>query len=201
MREDLHIPCGDQNLNATLYGSGSEALVILAPPHPLMGGSRFDPRLVHLAEELEKSKIAALSIDYGRYGGGKREINDIVAVIDFMEEKVERLGVLGYSFGAVVSSNAVAKRSDVISGFATLALLKEIEKVKADLSSDCPKLFIQGRRDRIAPFSDFEKLYQGANGEKEQLVLETDHFFGGVMGIVSESVCDFFRGVLPKYRG
>ncbi|MDY6959591.1 MAG: hypothetical protein SVK08_10600 [Halobacteriota archaeon] len=196
MREDLHLPSGDRILNATLYGSGSEALVILAPPHPLMGGTRFDPRLVHLAKELENDKIAALSIDYGNYGGGIREIDDIVSAIEYMEGKVERLGVLGYSFGAVVSSNAVAKRSDVISGFATLALLKGIEKVKADLSSDCPKLLIQGRRDRIAPFSDFEKLYQGANGEKEQLVLETDHFFGGMMEIVSESACDFFRRVL-----
>ncbi|MDY6930579.1 MAG: hypothetical protein SVJ22_01500 [Halobacteriota archaeon] len=196
MIEGLHLPSGDQILNATLYSGTKEALVILAPPHPLMGGSRFDPRLVHLAEELKKKEIAALSIDYGRYGGGKREINDIVAAIDFMEGKVERLGVFGYSFGAVVSSNAVAKRSDVISGFATLALLKGIEKVKTDLSSGCPKLLIQGRRDRIAPFSDFEKLYQGANGEKEQLVLETDHFFGGMMETVSESACDFFRRVL-----
>jgi len=196
MREDLHLSCGDQVLDASLYGGVSEALVILAPPHPLMGGSRNDPRLVYLAEELEKNEISALCVDYGSYGGGKREIEDIMAAIEFMDEQVELLGVLGYSFGAVVSSNAVARRSDVIKGFATLAILKGIEKVNVDLSSSCPKLLIHGRSDRIAPFSDFEELYLGANGEKEQLALETDHFFGGVMGIVSENVCDFFRRVL-----
>ena len=198
MREDLHISCGDQVLDASIYGSSSKASVILAPPHPLMGGSRHDPRLVYLAEELEKNEISALCVDYGRYGGGKMEIEDIVAAIEFMEEKVGRLGVLGYSFGAVVSSNAVARRSDVVDGFATLAILKGIEKVNADLSSSCPKLLIHGRSDRIAPFRDFEELYLGANGEKEQLALETDHFFGGVMDVVSENVCDFFRRVLLR---
>ncbi|MDY6964367.1 MAG: dienelactone hydrolase family protein [Halobacteriota archaeon] len=170
--------------------------MILCPPHPMFGGSRYDARLVHLAKELGRSGISALCIDYGKYGGGAREARDVMAAISHMKGEAKKLGVLGYSFGAVVSSNAVAQSPHKIDGYVAMSILKRIEKVSADLSSNCPKLMIHGRKDPLAPFKDFESLFSDAKGEKEQFVLETDHFYGGVMDLVSERVCDFFRRVL-----
>ena len=60
---------GDKTLRGTLFDV-SDIGVILCPPHPLMGGSRYDARIVHLANELSDQGISALCMDYGEYGKG-----------------------------------------------------------------------------------------------------------------------------------
>ncbi len=190
-----------RNDDRTLYGTlhdVSDVGVVLCPPHPLMGGSRYDERIVHLANEIVKQGISALCFDYGEYGKGIPEIGDVLSAISYLKKSKRYIGVLGYSFGAVVSSNAVSRTSVEINGLVTMSILGKVDKINADLSSNCKKLMINGKKDPVVPSNEFERLYSEANGDKECLVLDTDHFYGGVMSIVSKKVCEFFTTVLDQ---
>lgn len=188
-----------ETLLATLYGDSSMG-VVLCPPHPLYGGSRNDTRIVRVARELASHNISALCLDYGSYGEGIREVQNVLDAVLFLQKKVCSLGLLGYSFGAVVASNAVARAS--IDGFVAMSILRGVNGLEANLDFGCPKLFIHGRRDNVASYSDFEGLYAGAHGRKEKLVLETDHFYMDdyptVIDLVSKRVVEFFRDVFSK---
>lgn len=200
---EVSFKSGSEILHATLYGdlSTASAGVVLCPPHPLHGGNRHDTRIVSVARELSKHGLLALCMDYGSYGGGFREVQCVVDAAAFMRTKgISPLGLLGYSFGAVVASNAaVAVKAD---GFVAMSILRRINDVTAKLDSECPKLFVHGRRDNLASYSDFERLYTEAQGKKQKLILDTDHFYMDNCPIViktaAETIRKFFQETLKK---
>lgn len=192
---------GDETLQAMLYGNSSVG-VILCPPHPLYGGSRNDTRLVRVAKELFSNGISALCVDYGSYSKGVKEVQNILDSVSFMQKKVYSIGLLGYSFGAVVASNAAAQAE--VSCFVSMSILRNVNGLKAVLDFDCPKLFVHGKRDIVTPYSDFEKLYNEAKERKEKLVLDTDHYYMDnypkTIQLASRTICRFFEKVFSKLQ-
>lgn len=188
-----------ETLVATIYGTSSVG-VVLCPPHPLYGGSRNDTRIVRVAKELASNNISALCIDYGSYGEGVKEVQNVLDAIMFMRRRVSSLGLLGYSFGAVVASNAAVQAE--IDGFVAMSILRKVNGIKADLNFGCPKLFVHGKRDNVAPYSEFENLYIEARGRKEKLVLDTDHFYmenyPTIIDLASKHIRRFFEEVFSK---
>ena len=195
---EVSFKSSNETLHATLYDS-SQVGVVLCPPHPLYGGSRNDTRIVKVAEELESHKISALCIDYGSYGEGVKEVQNVLDAISFMRNRVRSLGLLGYSFGAVVASNAAA-RSEMhacIDGFVAMSILKKVDGLESNLDFSCPKLFVHDKRDNVASFSEFERLYLEARETKKKLVLDTDHFYmddyPATINSVSTKIREFFE--------
>jgi len=188
-----------ETLPATLYNDMS-VTVIFCPPYPLHGGNRKDPRLVRVARELSSHGISVLCIDYGSYGGGVKEIQNVLDAVSFMQKRTSHLGLLGYSFGAVVASNAAVQAR--ISGFVAMSILRKIDSLETRLNFDCPKLFIHGRIDNVAPYSEFELLYGEAKEPKEKLVLDVGHFYmedyPNIMDAVSRGICKFFLEAFSK---
>jgi alpha/beta superfamily hydrolase len=113
---------------------------------------------------------------------------------------ISSLGLLGYSFGAVVASNAAATAK--ADGFAAMSILRHVNDLTAKLDSECPKLFVHGRRGKLASYSDFERLYAEAKGVKQKLVLNTDHFYMDnyptVINAAAETIRRFFQESLKK---
>jgi len=189
---------GMEILHGTLYGD-SEVGVVLCPPHPLYGGNRNDTRLVRIAKELALHNISTLCIDYGTYGRGIKEVQDVLSAVSYMGKRVRSLGLGGYSFGAVVASNAASKASK-IRGFVAVSILKRVNGLEASLEFICPKLFIHGRHDDIASYSEFERLYSKVKGKKEKLILDTDHLYlenyPEAIDLASKRICEFFSKLL-----
>lgn len=189
-----------ETLLATLYGNSSVG-VVLCPPHPLYGGSRNDVRIVRVARELALHNISALCMDYGSYGKGVGEVQNALDAISYMRKRAPSLGLLGYSFGAVVASNAAVRGAE-IEGFVAMSILRKVNGLKANMDFDCPKLFVHGRRDYVAPYSEFESLYAEAGGRKQKLVLDTDHFYmedyPAIIDLASKSIRRFFEEVFFK---
>ena len=189
----------DETLLATLYGDSSVG-VVLCPPHPLYGGSKDDTRIVRVARELASHDVSALCMDYGGYGKGVDEVQNVLDAISFMRKRVDSLGLLGYSFGAVVASNvAVQVKTNC---FVAISILKKVNSLKANLDFDCPKLFVHGKHDKVAPYSDFKQLYKKAGERKKKLVLDTDHFYMDdyptTIDLASKSICEFFKEAFSK---
>jgi len=188
-----------ETLVATFHDSSSVG-VVLCPPHPLYGGSRKDTRIVRVARELALHDISALCIDYGSYGKGVKEVQNVLDAISFMRKRVDSLGLLGYSFGAVVASNAAVRAE--IDGFVAMSILKKVNGLTVDLDFDCPKLFVHGKRDNVASYSEFEHVYTEARGRKEKFVLDTDHFYmedyPTIIDSASRRIRKFFQEVLSR---
>jgi len=199
---DVSFKSGSETLHATLYSDfspTSHAGVVLCPPHPLYGGNRNDARIVKVARELSKYNIRALCIDYGNYSRGLGEVQHVLDAVLFMRRKgVSSLGLLGYSFGSVVASNAAATAD--IDGFAAMSILRQVNGLTAKLDFNCPKLFVHGRRDEIASYSDFKHLFVEAKDVKQKLVLDTDHFYmdnyPAVINAAAEVIRKFFAEFL-----
>jgi len=195
----IRLKSKDETLLATLYDK-SHVGVVLCPPHPLYGGSRHDTRIVRVAKELASHNISALCIDYGSYGYGIKEVQNVLDAIMFLRKRVHSVGLLGYSFGAVVASNVAVQTE--INGFVAMSILKKINGLKANLGFDCSKLFVHGKHDKVALFSDFEQLYKEAKERKEKLVLDTDHFYmenyPATIDLASKSICRFFEEIFSN---
>jgi alpha/beta superfamily hydrolase len=191
--EELALQRGDTKVYATLYGKSLRG-VVLCPPHPSYGGSRNDLRLVAIAERLANSGISAMCIDYSAYTGGAEEIKDTLFVLSYMGETMTSIGLLGYSYGAVVASNVAAQFANV-KGLVLISPLRKVNGLTIDLSSTCNKLIIYGLRDGFV-IEDIDQLYTFAKGEKQRLSLDTDHFYSGYEEDIARAVLKFFSEVL-----
>jgi len=188
-----------ETLPATFYDNSSVG-VVLCPPHPLYGGSRNDTRIVRIARELASHDISALCIDYGSYGKGVKEVENVLDAASWTRKRARSLGLLGYSFGAVVASNAAARTE--VRGFVAVSILRKVNGLEANLDFDCPKLFVHGKRDDVASYREFEHLYAKAKGRKEKLILDTDHFYTenypAKINSASKRIREFFEEVFFK---
>jgi alpha/beta superfamily hydrolase len=184
-------------LPATFYDN-SLVGVVLCPPHPLFGGRRNDTRIVRVARELASHDISALCLDYGSYGKGIKEVENVLDAVSWMQKRVRSLGLLGYSFGAVVASNAAARTE--IEGFVAMSILRRVNGLEANLHFGCPKLFVHGKLDDVALYSKFEYIYAKAKERKEKLILNTGHFYTenypAIIESASKRIREFFEEVL-----
>jgi len=198
-KHEVNFESKGKTLPATLYGNSSVG-VVLCPPHPLFGGSRRDIRIVRVARELASHNISALCMDYGSYGKGVKEVENVLDAISWMWKKVNSLGLLGYSFGAVVASNAAARTE--IEGFVVMSILRKVDDLEVNLDFDCPKLFVHGKHDDVALYSELKLIHAKTKGRKEKFVLNTGHFymenFPATIDSASERIRQFFEEVLLK---
>ncbi|BDC35625.1 MAG: alpha/beta hydrolase [Candidatus Methanoliparum thermophilum] len=196
INRDLKFLGENDIIHATLYERSSDKGVILAPPHPLLGGCRCDMRLVEIAGNLYDEGISVLAIDYrSEYSGGLGEIKDVKSAIDFVGWK--EISLVGYSFGATVVSNIV---DDRIKSLVLISIVKKIGDIEAKIDTYYRKLFIHGNKDNIAPFEEFLELYKEAAGEKRCIVYDTDHFYLGFIEEVAKSVSDYIMNVFDDFQ-
>jgi alpha/beta superfamily hydrolase len=193
MIEELVLQRGSNKIRATLYGKSLRG-ILLCPPHPRYGGSRQDLRLVGIANELANSGVSALCLDYSAYTGGTEEIKDALFTLEYMSERMTSLGLLGYSYGAVIASNAAAQFQN-LKGLVLISPLKKVNDLKIATSSACKKLIIYGLRDTLVT-EDIDEIYDLSEGEKQRLSLDTDHFYLGYERDVARAVVEFFHEAL-----
>lgn len=177
-------------IHATQYGESDKG-VVLCPPHPLFGGNRDDSRLISIASELSKKNICGLCVDYSDYTGGVEEVKDILQVISEFSKNLDAVGLVGYSFGSVIASLAAAQTDIDLKGLVLIALIKEINGLKSDMSSKCKKLIIYGTNDSFVT-GNIDELFNSTPGEKEKLTYETDHFFSGYEDKMAKKIGEFF---------
>jgi alpha/beta superfamily hydrolase len=163
---------------------------VIAPPHPLYGGSMESPVVGELAHAFERADIATLRFNWRGAGASAGEISgdpalareDYLAALDFLAETVDPpLVASGYSFGAgaalASSSGPLVRRLVLVSP--PPAMLD-----RDRLADFHGKIFIAtGEWDELAPARELEGL-EAPHAELELRVLEeTDHFFMGGPGL------------------
>lgn len=158
---------------------------VLAPPHPLYGGSMESPVLNELAYACEQAGIASLRFNWRGVGGSAGESSgeaadadaDYRAAAAYLEETVPGPVVAcGYSFGAAAALRVGAVRPRIgrlILVSPPLALLDP--PVLTGFAG--PALVVAGEYDAFAPPAALEAIVSSAPRARLEVVPEADHFY------------------------
>jgi dienelactone hydrolase len=144
---------------------GARGAMIMAPD--ARGGLEGPAGLYEpLARQLQKAGIISLRIDYREPNDLRESIYDVLAGVEAMRQQgVERIALLGWSFGGAVVITAGAA-SDLVVGVATIACQNFGAEIAPDLS---PKslLIMHGTDDMVTPAQYSRDLYSRAREPKE----------------------------------
>lgn len=195
MSRDVVVP-GGRDVRGSLDGpGGADACVVACPPHPQYGGTRSNPVLTALGEELDARGLGTLRFDYGPWDEGAGETADARRAVDWAAERFDAVGLFGYSFGATVALAAAADAPVVgVSVLAPASELPSLDTVAALERVSVPVQVLYGERDNVVdsgPVADrARELGHAVEG------LPGDHHFAGQRGKVAERAADFLDPLL-----
>ena len=207
--ENFFISHDDVNLEAEYYQSTSDnnLAIIICHPHPQFGGNFRNNVVSSIFQKLIKSDISSLRFNFrgvgrstGSHSGGKGELSDVKACIDFLinDKHVEMILICGYSYGAAIGCSAVSHSEKVI-GYVAISFPWDFmgPKYKKMSQTQKPKLFIQGDRDDVAHYANFKTHYDAYENPKEFIIIKgADHFYWGY----EEQVAGFVHEFSTKIR-
>ncbi len=206
---EIFITNNDVTLEAELFQSklGTEdVLVLICHPHPQYGGNMFNNVVTGVFNKLVKNKISCMRFNFrgvgrstGSHSNGIGELSDVHACIDFVinERKFEKIFLCGYSYGAAIGCSAVGY-SDKIVGYISISFPWDFmgSKYKELSQSSKPKLFIQGDKDSVANYGNFQENFDYYLDPKKKKIVEgADHFYGNYEEQVADIVLEFLRNL------
>jgi alpha/beta superfamily hydrolase len=164
--------------------------IAVCHPHPRYGGSMENNVAWAIAQGAVEAGVAALRFNFrgvgastGRYDGGNGEQEDARAALEWLSARpgidAGRLGLAGYSFGAIVA----AKVADA--GVAALVLVAPAADRPEDplpwlADYPGPVLVLAGDEDPYCPVEGLRALAARLGPRAELEVLHrVDHFWGG----------------------
>jgi len=173
--EGLHVP----------VRSGSRGGAVIAPPHPLYGGSMDSPVVTEIAQACEFAELESLRFNWRGVGASAGQATgdsdagqaDYAAALDWIEESVEGpIVACGYSFGAATAVRAAAGRPRVQR---LLLVAPPPVMLDAKLLAGFPGPIdvMVGDRDEFVPLGDIEALLTPLPRARLEVLPETDHFF------------------------
>jgi len=186
---------------AAAGGSAADGAVI-APPHPLYGGSMQSPVVGEIAYACQKAGIASLRFDWrgvgasaGEPSGSARNADqDFAAALGHLEETVNgELLACGYSFGAAAALRAGAGHPRV-----TRFVLVSPPPGLLDrgaLARFAGRVWMAtGEADAIAPARELEALAARARRARFLVIPECDHFFAAGLAELGRELSTWLAG-------
>ncbi|MHA1914988.1 MAG: alpha/beta hydrolase [Promethearchaeota archaeon] len=205
--DHLFIENNDIKLEAELFQSKStnkNLFVLICHPHPQYGGNMYNNVVSGIFNKLIKNDISCIRFNFrgvgrssGSHSDGTGELSDVHACINFLlnEKKCEKVILCGYSYGAVIGCSAVGF-SDKIVGYISISFPWGVLGLKyKELSQTTKsKLFIQGNRDTVVSYENFDSNYNYYHPPKSKIIIEgADHFYSGYEDTVAEQVINFLN--------
>lgn len=178
--------------------------VAVCHPHPLYGGDMNNNVVVALCRAAAGRGIAALRFNFrgvgrseGAFADGVGERADAAAALAHLRQHADvdgdRIGVVGYSFGAAVALLAADERL----GAVVAVSIPTIASGLSEIDVRCPALLVVGERDAVAPPSRLSGLGQLVGSKAELAVVpEADHFWWGAEDRLTAIVSDFLARAL-----
>ena len=207
----ITFPSGELSLEGVCHlpeieGKDLVPAVVVCHPHPLYGGNMDNSVVIAVCQALYDKGIVALRFNFrgvGRSEGklaGEGTPDDVSSALSFVasmkEVDAERLGVCGYSAGAIAafSSTPLDERIKAIAAISPPLSMAHLEGLSAHLG---PKMVISGELDNFTSQVDFECFTENLPEPKECHVIPgVDHFWWGYESELGGSVASFFAKAL-----
>lgn len=169
-----------------MRGSDAEPGALIAPPHPLYGGSILNPVVTELALRCQKLEMTSLRFNWRGVGASAGEtsgevdasLSDYAAALDFFEACVDvSVVACGYSWGAVaahraVEGHATVRKLALVAPPAAMIERDRLERFAGEL------LIVVGEADELADPVALEQLAVGLPQARFVTLEAADHFFG-----------------------
>ena len=171
---------------------------VVAPPHPLYGGSMDHPVVNELSWACSSAGFASLRFDWrgvgastGTPSGEAADADaDYGAALDHIGETVEgAIVACGYSFGAGAAVRASTGRPRV-RRLVLVAPVPALIDAAALRGFGGSVLAISGARDALAPSDTVEALLAPAAEARLVVIPDADHFFGVGLAAISRTVAE-----------
>lgn len=169
---------------------------VIAPPHPLYGGSMDSPVVAELSWALSRGGLATLRFDWrgvgasaGRPSGDAADARaDYGAALEQLAETVSgRLVAAGYSFGAAAAVAATAL-SPRVRALVLVAPPPSMLDRAALAARPLEVLILAGAHDAIAPAAELDAIARELPRARVVTIAEADHFFGAGLGEIGRAV-------------
>jgi alpha/beta superfamily hydrolase len=196
-------PPGDGDLEGSfLPGRPPEAGgAVIAPPHPLYGGSMDSPVVSELAWACASAGLPSLRFNWRGVGASAGEPTgdaaaadqDYAAALAHQRETVAGpLVACGYSFGAAAALRAGAREPRVRRVVLVAPPPPLLDRAALAAFAD-RALVLVGAADRIAPPRELEAI-ASESGARLHGIAEADHFFGAGLGELGRVAREWLGG-------
>ena len=191
-------PAGPLEVLLDAPETAPRAAVVLAHPHPQLGGTMHNKVVYRAARTLRNIGCSVLRFNFrgvgksaGSFDEGRGEADDFRAGLEWMGDRHPGVPVWagGFSFGAWVALNvgAADPRVSLLLGIAPPTHY-DLEALR---DSTKPKFLIHGEADELFPIQDIRRLYGQLEEPKELVVIDTaDHLFEGKVSDVGDAIED-----------
>ena len=208
-KELRYIKNGEIILEAEYFQSNKDIkypTVLICHPHPEYGGNMYNNVVSGVFNTLIQNSISCLRFNFrgvgkstGDHSEGSGELSDVRACINFLlnDKNSERIIICGYSYGAAIGCSAINHSNNVI-GFISISFPWDFVGVKYKelTQSTKPKLFIQGDKDTIAQYKNFEFHYSFYHQpKKKKIITGGDHFYMGYERKINQEVLEFYNSI------
>jgi alpha/beta superfamily hydrolase len=174
--------------------AGPRAAAVVAPPHPLYGGTFDNPVVLNIAEGLFRAGVGPLTFNWRgtEASEGQRTDSLAAAVADYTAALAslpvdQPLLAAGYSFGAGAALLAAGQQQQPAQLRGLILLAPPLGLVHADdlLAVRAPILVIAGSDDAYAPIDQLEAVCAARTDLSLVVIPGADHFFhyGGLTAI------------------
>lgn len=192
-----------------LKNSNQEVVAVICHPHPLYQGSMHNKVVTTLSRAMKTLKISSYRFNYrgvgdsqGEYGEGVGELDDLLAVCDWIRENTptKKIILCGFSFGGAIAYKSLGKL-DNIAGLITIApAVDRFDLTKSPEPQNIPWLVVQGiDDDTVNPSSVFDFTLKTIKSDLTMVKMnEVGHFFHGKLIQLKTVVENFLTPVVDK---
>ncbi|UYP43883.1 hypothetical protein NEF87_000168 [Candidatus Lokiarchaeum ossiferum] len=173
--------------------------LVLCHPHPQFGGTMTNNvtgKIFHhfssLGYPCVRFNFRGVGASSGSYSNGVGERQDVKDVCNFFlknKPQLEKIIIIGYSFGAAIGSSIVDEISEICGFVAISYPFTFIPDFITSSYSNKPKLFIMGDQDDFTSIASFKREYEKYPIPKNQEILEgINHFWNGKEELVIKKI-------------
>ncbi|HEY5657160.1 MAG TPA: alpha/beta fold hydrolase [Myxococcota bacterium] len=184
----IQVPASDLVLDGIFIRGGDPepAGAVIAPPHPLFGGSMASPVLGELAYACKQAGYASIRFDWRGVGASAGSASgeaadadaDYRAALAYLEETVPGpLVAAGYSFGAAAALRVAGLHPRVRRLLLVAPPIDHLDR-EALAKFRGSALIVAGARDALSPVSALEEIAGDDPRRRVERIAEADHFFG-----------------------
>lgn len=191
--EGLHVPLTDPRGGA-----------VIAPPHPLYGGSMDSPVVTEIAHACAAEELESLRFNWRGVGASAGESTgdpaaaaaDYAASLAWIEETAPGpITACGYSFGAATAVRASVGRPRVRRLLLVAPPPAMLDRAALE-SFRGPVGIAVGDRDGFAPVADLEKIVSSLANAQLEVIPDADHFFMTALGSIGQVSRTLLRALL-----
>jgi alpha/beta superfamily hydrolase len=175
---------------------------VIAPPHPLFGGSMDTPVVSELAWSCTQAGLASLRFNWRGVGASaglpSGEFEDAeadvrAALAQLVDTAGGELVLAGYSFGAAVVAR-VARHAERVRRLLLVAPPPDLFGSEGLRGIDGSILLVSGEFDAIAPAQRLEALAASHRHARFILIEQADHFFTAGLAGFGAAAADWLGG-------